>query len=57
MKKKLRVDTAREIFEKILLHPDNDVILSRINDALDELANDDFFGTEGQTDPRGDIRG
>lgn len=27
-----------------------------INPLLDELLNDDFFGTEGQADPRGDHR-
>jgi hypothetical protein len=26
------------------------------NDMLDELADRDFFGTEGQLDPRGDNR-
>lgn len=28
-----------------------------LNDILDEFLNDDFFGTEGQNDPRGDYRG
>ena len=27
-----------------------------LNNALDELRDDDFFGTEGQCDPRGDNR-
>ena len=27
-----------------------------LNDMLDELLGDDFFGTEGQNDPRGDHR-
>lgn len=26
------------------------------DDMLDDLAADDFFGTEGSTDPRGDMR-
>ena len=26
------------------------------NDMLDELRSDDFFGTEGELDPRGDNR-
>jgi hypothetical protein len=28
-----------------------------IDDALEDLASQDFFGTEGQLDPRGDPRG
>lgn len=28
-----------------------------LNDKLDELLQDDAFGTEGQIDPRGDHRG
>ena len=28
-----------------------------LNRFLDDLANEDAFGTEGQTDPRGDQRG
>lgn len=27
-----------------------------LNELLDELRNDDFFGTEGQCDPRGNKR-
>lgn len=27
-----------------------------LNDSLDEMLEDDFFGTEGQCDPRGDHR-
>lgn len=27
-----------------------------LNESLDELLNDDVFGTEGQCDPRGDQR-
>jgi hypothetical protein len=32
------------------------VIAAALNDALDQLLANDFFGTEGQTDPRGDWR-
>jgi len=27
-----------------------------LNDILDDMLNNDFFGTEGQNDPRGDHR-
>ena len=32
------------------------VIAEEVNKMLDELLEDDFFGTEGQIDPRGDHR-
>ena len=32
-------------------------VSTRIDLFLDDLASDDFFGTEGQLDPRGDPRG
>ena len=30
--------------------------IEKINNILDDLRNDDYFGTEGQCDPRGDGR-
>lgn len=30
--------------------------IDSVNDWLDELRDNDFFGTEGQLDPRGDNR-
>ena len=30
------------------------ILSARLNDFLDELCGEDFFGTEGQLDPRGD---
>lgn len=33
-----------------------DVWLESINDMLDGLLGEDFFGTDGQQDPRGDQR-
>jgi len=55
----------KENFNKVLdnikqsfNHDDNDkdVWLEVFNDMLDDLRDDDFFGTEGQCDPRGDGR-
>lgn len=31
-------------------------LVDRFNDWMDELLGEDFFGTEGQCDPRGDHR-
>lgn len=31
-------------------------LCNSVNAMLDELRDDDFFGTEGQNDPRGDHR-
>lgn len=33
-----------------------EIIAEELNVMLDNLLNDDFFGTEGQCDPRGDHR-
>lgn len=35
---------------------DAQVICDRLNEVLDCLLDEDFFGTEGQLDPRGDHR-
>lgn len=35
---------------------DEKIIAESFNAMLDDLASDDFFGTEGQNDPRGDRR-
>jgi hypothetical protein len=32
------------------------ILIDDLNKFLDELRDDDFFGTEGQCDPRGDNR-
>ncbi len=36
---------------------DAEVLADTLDDYLDSLAQDDFFGTEQQMDPRGDFRG
>lgn len=33
-----------------------EIVLDVLNDALNNLAADDLFGTECQLDPRGDLR-
>lgn len=33
-----------------------EIVLDVLNDALNNLADDDLFGTERQLDPRGDLR-
>lgn len=35
---------------------EREVWFEAFNEMLDSLASDDFFGTEGQCDPRGDQR-
>lgn len=35
---------------------DGPVLINELNSMLDDLLADDFFGTEGQNDPRGDHR-
>ena len=35
---------------------DAEIIAEELENMLDELHDKDFFGTEGQTDPRGDHR-
>ena len=35
---------------------DVDYIAEHLNSMFDEMASSDFFGTEGQCDPRGDMR-
>lgn len=58
MKYKLTMRSARKVFDAILAteKEDQKVILAAFDKALDELASNDFFGTEAQCDPRGDQR-
>lgn len=51
----------KELFNRILENcesqPENvKGFLPEMESALNNLASDDFFGTEGQSDPRGDHR-
>lgn len=49
---------ASQVITNILaLDPeDRDYILSKMDELLETLLAEDFFGTEGQLDPRGDHR-
>lgn len=55
---KLTLRTMPQVFARILLMEDFERrrIASAFDKALDELAEDDGFGTEQQLDPRGDPR-
>lgn len=57
-RKKLNAKTAKKVFEAVLASDTHtrDMILEVWNTALDELRNEDGFGTEAQLDPRGDGR-
>jgi hypothetical protein len=56
--KKLTNKTLAITFIRILQLSSEDraVIAEKFNEVLDELLDEDFFGTEGQCDPRGDHR-
>ncbi len=46
----------RRIVEMIDDEDDAEVFSEHLDDMLDEMAEQDFFGTERQCDPRGDFR-
>lgn len=56
--KRLSIQTAPKVFKRILEMPKEDlkILLEEFGKTLDDLRDQDFFGTEGQTDPRGDPR-
>lgn len=58
MRRKLTPKNAKKVFEAILAldAEDQKVVLAQFDSVLTDLANDDFFGTERQCDPRGDGR-
>lgn len=56
-----RVRSAGEVLRALATLCDEDVILGRevlerLQEPLDDMLEDDLFGTEGQNDPRGDRR-
>ena len=57
-RKKLTQRNAKQVLDKVLAMPaaDRKVVLEAWTTALDDLRSEDFFGTEGQNDPRGDGR-
>ena len=56
--KKLTTKNMDEVFVRILNmdKEQRDVIAESFNEVLEDLFYEDFFGTEGQLDPRGDRR-
>ena len=56
--KKASPKNLSKVFAKIIRMPEEDqeIICEKLNDMLDDLRDGDFFGTEGQCDPRGDPR-
>ncbi len=53
------LETVLDNFKKFILSADKVTqkdMCNTFNDFLEELKNDDCFGTEGQLDPRGDNR-
>ena len=48
-----------KVFDRLLINSTEEeleTIMSSFDDWLDELHGNDFFGTEGSLDPRGDFR-
>ena len=60
MMNKVTHKNMAEIWAKLLEYADTKderrCVAEAFNEMLDALANNDFFGTEGQCDPRGDQR-
>ncbi len=61
MAKKVTPKNLEQVLMRLYLVAENDedcmkVICRDLNDFLNVLSEDDFFGTEGQLDPRGDRR-
>jgi hypothetical protein len=54
------VMAMRKVFDKLMTYAkENDqenFVSESFNAMLDTMRDDDFFGTEGQSDPRGDNR-
>lgn len=55
------VEALEEAFDEFLKEAENEEgarkdISKLLNDMLDDLCDEDFFGTEAQCDPRGDHR-
>jgi hypothetical protein len=61
MKRPKTTADMREVFEALMVQVDEGQIdvkrlAQNFNNWLDDLADWDIFGTEGQSDPRGDAR-
>ena len=61
MKKPRNIDNMNKVWHNLMDYAKQDkhnivIIAEAFNQMLDDLLGDDFFGTEGQCDPRGDHR-
>lgn len=61
MRKKITLRNYKKALKSIEDHitadkKDAQPMLDELNDMLDNLRSNDYFGTEGQNDPRGDGR-
>ncbi len=55
------IKNMNKVWENLMKYASEDknqekIITEAFNQMLDDLLGDDFFGTEGQCDPRGDHR-
>lgn len=66
MRKEVTQDNFLDVLEKIKQHYiandaphnwDREIWVEKFEEMLEDLFQEDFFGTEGQLDPRGDHRG
>ena len=62
VRKPRTVKTMNQVWERLMERAADDkhnekIIAEEFNRMLDTLLCEDFFGTEGQLDPRGDPRG
>lgn len=61
VKKPKTINTMNHVWDKLMKHIDGKdakikIVSKEFNKMLDDLLEEDFFGTEGQCDPRGDHR-
>ena len=59
--KKVTEKNLAKVMRRLEIFLDDDIerkrdFIKRFNEFLDDLNNNDLFGTEGQCDPRGDCR-
>jgi hypothetical protein len=62
VRKPRKVMTMQPVWKRLMEMASEDehderIIAAEFNRMLDTLLGEDFFGTEGQNDPRGDHRG
>lgn len=54
----IMVETLTEVLERLVAYGGavEKAVVAAMDKALDDLVSEDFYGTEGQSDPRGDQR-